>query len=236
MKKHLSVLYLSVRSTLLPVLITLVLMAAGEALAFWLAMRGGGMPLSEVWTKSRIPLIAAAALLAVCFFHFCVGSGGAQSNTLLRLRVKERTVTLWWWLSAAGSLALLWAAQTIVAVLLCVWYGAATDPGFVNPQTTFLAFYQVSFLHGLLPLDDVAVWIRNALLLAALSLCIARVPSQLRSGQKPAAAGTLAMLVIVMFPAVLGRINSAMVISTVAFFVLFWAFWKLFDTEEVSAA
>lgn len=234
MKKHLSVLFLAARSTLLPVVGVLTLMAAAEALAFFLVLRtGAARPLAEVWGKSRIPLIAALGLCAVCFLLAGVGSRSTQGNTLCRLRVRERTVTLWWWLNAALCLVLLWAVQVGLAFLLSSWYAATADPAVVNPQTVFLTFYQIPFLHGLFPLAEGNLWARNGFLLAALSLCAAKTPSLLRRGRKPFALISLVTLTIVLFPAEMGRSNTSILLCMVYFFVLFYSFWQIFAKEEV---
>ncbi|NCB63265.1 MAG: hypothetical protein EOM52_06560 [Clostridia bacterium] len=237
MKKHLSVLFLAVRGTLPPVLAALILMALLETGAFWLVLRGGVlMPLVEVWTKSRIPFIAAASLIAVCLLHLRVGTEAAQGYTLRRLRVKERAVTLWWWVAALVNLTVLWAAQLGMALLLSHWYAAATDPAFVNPQTVLMGFYQVDFLHGLFPLGEIPLWVRNGFFLATLGLCVARAPWQLRTGRKPVAMFAVLAITVVMFPSSMGQTMPITVLCLILFFILLYALYQLLGPGEEETA
>lgn len=237
MKKHLSVLYLAARSTLLPVLAVLTLMGVLEATAFWLVLHGGELlPLRGAWEMSRIPFIAAVALLAVCLLHLRVGTGATQGYTLRRLRVRERTVTLWWWVNAMVSLVLFWAVQTGVAFLLSSRYAAATAPAFVNPQTVLMGFYQVDFLHGLFPLGELTLWVRNGFLLITLGLCMARAPGQLREARKPAALFAMIAVTVVMLPSGMGQTTPTLILCMICFFLLSYGLYQLFGPgEEVPA-
>lgn len=237
MKKHLSVLYLAARSTLPPVLVALTLMGLLEAAAFWLVLRGGELlPLSSVWEISRIPFIAAVALFSVCLLHLQVGTGATQGYTLRRLRVKERTVTLWWWVNAMLSLVLFWAVQTGVAFLLSSWYAAVTDPAFVNPQTVMMSFYQVDFLHGLFPLGEITLWVRNGFLLLTLGLCMARAPGQLREGRKPVALFAMIAITVVMLPSGMGQTTPTLILYLICASLLAYALYQIFGLgEEVPA-
>ena len=67
---------------------------------------------------------------------------------------------------------ILWAWQALLALALTAWWCHA-HPGAVGPQTTFVTFYRVSFLHALLPLGDVWLWVRNIVLCLALGVCSA---------------------------------------------------------------
>ena len=98
---------------------------------------------------------------------------GADTDTLRRLRLDGRAQ----FRILAGQNALcavvLWAWQTVLAVLLCLWWGHA-HPEAMGAHTIYLAFYRVSFLHALLPLGSWLLWIRNLVFCAAIGVCTAK--------------------------------------------------------------
>ncbi|MBQ7982494.1 MAG: hypothetical protein IJ302_02915 [Clostridia bacterium] len=103
--------------------------------------------------------------------------------TLSRLRISERGVFVCQALYNAAMYLLLLGTEVTVCVLVCRQYAGAVPAEYIGPQTTLLAFYRSTFLHALLPLSDIAPWIRNGFLLAALSMTAAEFPFLQRRGK-----------------------------------------------------
>lgn len=177
MKKHLSVLSLWLRLKLLPSLGLLAAMAALELLLFRRGMNSG-----ETWLPTMDALLSRSGIQHIFFFTFVLllmlfsHSHSKARYTLARLRAREETGALWDALCNIGCLFLLWSVQLAAALVMNRWHlqlAAAVDPAAVGSQTVVLAFYRDSFLHFLLPLRHVDVWISNSCFFVAAGLLCA---------------------------------------------------------------
>ena len=212
MKKHLSVLGLFAHHTLLPVLGILLLSCGVQAISFHLSLRGAltayaagvgdGFPQLEVllsraavyaWFALSYILITALLCLCTCQFR------ARSSYTLHRLSVSERTVFLWQWVYNALIYLLLWLVQTVFTFALCRYYLAAAPAATVSGQTLFLAWWRSEYLHALLPLSDIVLWLRNVLLLISLSLAAAIFPYKQRRGKYSGSAIALIPFTLITF-------------------------------------
>lgn len=186
MKQHHSVFSLMIRSALAPVLLVLLGMIAAEAAAFRLAFGQGAVPLELVWSRSRSFWIFSAALVGVTLILCRTGCRRASSPryTLERLSI-SRCACFWWQALNNGLfLLLLWAVQTLTAVLLCAAFQQTAAAPFATRQSVFLAFFRSPFLHTLLPFQDWTVWLSNGAILLALSICSARFPLAQQNGRR----------------------------------------------------
>ena len=214
LRRHMSLLVLFTRASLLPLLGVLAFTGAVQAGLFWAALRralaldpaqaAGQNSLLWLLEHSQLHWPAWAALLLTAAF-LCLSTGCSFGShplyTLRRLWVGERTVFLW----QAGYNALcflaLWAAQAGVMLGLCALY-AHMAPDWVNGQSVYLAFWRSPYLHALLPLEDWAVWLRNALLCPLLGLICAYFPYRQRRGGRFSPAYPLPFLLAgYLFPA-----------------------------------
>lgn len=216
MKKHLSVFMLMARSTIYKHLSLLVLMAAVEGGLFcWLLARGnagGGLGLETLIRQSRIIWVFGACFVLMTVLLAMTGSEGGSklSYTLKRLSVSERWVFVWQSAYNTVCYLLLWAAQILIAVVLCRIYEANAAAEYVSGQTVFLAFYRNNFLHALLPFEDAIFWVRNGIFAAALGLCAAWFPMAQRKGKRFAVLFVFGGGVIVLFSCGIGdAINCA---------------------------
>ena len=194
MKKHLSVLCLTARSSVYKMVLILPLMAAVQAVLFWFYLQEGmktaaagiaNAPLESLFDKPLLSAVFFAAFLAVTFFLCRTGCGlGAQPGyTLDRLSVSPRTV---WILQATYNTAvflLLWFAEAAVSLGLCTLYMHAADSAAVSAQTVFLATYRSEFLHAVLPMYDAALWVRNLVFALTLGTVTATFPYKQRRGK-----------------------------------------------------
>lgn len=128
------------------------------------------LPLALAWT-----LLWAVLLL------------GARHGayTLDRLIPSPRAVLLWQGLCNTLLCLLFWATEALVLVLLCQLYLA--QGGYAGPQTLYLATWQNSLFHTLLPLGEPLRWLRDLCLCLGMGLTAACGSCQLRRGKKPLA-------------------------------------------------
>lgn len=118
--------------------------------------------LDDVIGLSRAPVVCAVGFTAIVAVMCLTGCGyGVKTDyTVRRLRVREKTACLLWAGYHAAMLLFFWAvlALTLYGVLLHSqgkvpeWYGQ------VGSQTMMMLCYTDTFLHHLMPLQDVAMW------------------------------------------------------------------------------
>ena len=118
--------------------------------------------LDDVIGLSRAPVVCAVGFTAIVAVMCLTGCGyGVKTDyTVRRLRVREKTACLLWAGYHAAMLLFFWAvlALTLYGVLLHSqgkvpeWYGQ------VGSQTMMMLCYTDTFLHHLVPLQDVAMW------------------------------------------------------------------------------
>ena len=208
MKKHLSVLMLYVRSTIYKFLLLMLAMAVAQSLLFMRAFlkADGFFGLNTIMGAARPGITFAACFLLLCALLCltCCEFGSKQGYTLSRLRISQRMVFLWQAVANVGFVLLFWAAQIGIALAFCSFYAAYYPQG----QAAMLVFYSNSFLHGLLPLEDTGLLIRNIVWLAGLAVASASFPVRMRRGEKPVAAIADALLCVLFF---VREINSTTV-------------------------
>ena len=159
------------RSSFYKILSAVALLAAAEtAFACAFLWRGGG--------PGSLEALAGRFL----YIFFIIGQGvvyliliwteermETESRcTLMRLRIQGKRLFL---IKAAYNvlcLTMLYAVQIWLAIGMTWLYRRSLEPGQASPQMLFLAFYQIGFLHGLLPLAEAGKWVRNILMLLAL--------------------------------------------------------------------
>ena len=181
MNRYLSTVGLYARSSLYKILlITLVTALLAGALVYYYPVGqeannyyvdsdGNRMPytyiepyLDGVIGISRAPVVCAVGFTAIVAVMCLTGCGyGVKTDyTVRRLRVREKTACLLWAGYHAAMLLFFWAvlALTLYGVLLHSqgkvpeWYGQ------VGSQTMMMLCYTDTFLHHLVPLQDVAMW------------------------------------------------------------------------------
>lgn len=223
MKRYLSVFAMLARSSLGRVLFLLVLMAAGQCCSFYCRLRnelvlyetqdpvsGAGVfepsHLEDLIGFTTVWGFFGAAFLLVCIVLCLPGCGyGANCGyTLRRLRISERSVFVLQTVCNVMMLVLLWAAEVAVCLLLCRIYVTTVPASLVSHQTAALAFYRDPFLHALLPLADITVWIRNGIMILVLALTAASFPYKQRRGRFASDIVSYAILTVIFFVRAIG--------------------------------
>lgn len=119
--------------------------------------------LDGVIAGSRAPIVCAAGFAAIVAVMSLTGCGynTKAGYTVRRLRVKEETAVLLWGGYHAVLLVIFWAILATVlygVMTLRLGMEVTTDYIHYGPQSMMLLCYTDTFLHHLLPLQDVAVW------------------------------------------------------------------------------
>lgn len=221
MRRHLSVLALWARGTLGWVLAVLAAAAAAEAALFGRVLMGMEEPgsIDDLLAASGVYWVCAIGFLLVMALLICGGcefQGSRLCYTLRRLSIREEATVLWQAGYNVVCLLLFWAVQAAVMLGLCLWYAGTVDPACVSGQTVFLAFYRIGLLHGLLPLEDTFLYIRNILFLAALGLGAASFPYFRRRGSRGGVVFPVTAWVISTFAETSISLSGYLVISVVA--------------------
>lgn len=233
MKQHLSVLGLFARSSLLRVLAVLLAMGGAEIFFFGRALRealvayradiGNGLLTPErLLDYTAVNVWFAAAFLLITLFLCLPGCefGAHTGYTLRRLSVSENTVFLWQTVYNILIYLLLAAAQTLISYGLCLWYTAAVPAELVSNQTVFLAFYRSELLHALLPLADLALWIRNLLLLFSLGLAAALFPCKQRERRYSGSIIALVPATLLVFERGIGEFGHTAIAACICLMVV----------------
>ncbi len=218
MKHYLSVFAMLARGSVWRVLILLCLMAAGQCGRFLHRLNTELMlydsrvqqfaeeaaeitRLEEFFNFTTVSGTFGAAFLFICIV-LCLpgcGYGSVCGYTMRRLNISERAVFVMQALYNAMVFVILWAAEVLICLLLCHIYVTSADPSLVSHQTVGLAFYRNNFLHSLLPMADITVWIRNSIMLAVLALAAASFPYKQRRGKFAADIVSYALLTVIFF-------------------------------------
>lgn len=233
MRKHLSVLGLWAAGTLHWVLGLLAVSAGAELALFRYRMSRPAAELPEILDV----LVQESGMMTVCMVGFlllcmllsvsgCALQGSRVEYTLRRLSVREEMAVVWKAAYSLFCLLLFWAVQVGVMLLVCRWYKASLPEMYVSEQTVFLAVYRIDFFHGLLPLDNWLVWLRNAVVLLTLSLATACFSYRQRRGK-------FSIVPILEMPAVLllfnGGVRESQTHTLLIVVCLFLAIFDLWD-------
>ena len=242
MRRHISVLMLYIRSSVYRVLCLLALMTCAEFLLFWQIMRGGTRKFPGGYSEELpygLERILDQSLLSWCFGLMAVlltvqlvyvgcNQGVKQSYTLQRLSISEKSVFIWQGICNMGFYFLLWMIQLVTAYALCRWYLILAEPEFVSNQTIFLAFYRSKFLHGLLPLEESSIWVRNLFMVMGLGFASAYFPYLQRRGKFSVSVLLLLVICIIWFPREVGIASGDFWVIFCCAWVIGWIVYKVF--------
>lgn len=167
MKKHMSVFMLAARFALLPALITTLLGAAASLLFLTRAHAASGFSFS-MYDAIMWPEYVGIGLLMLALMRPMRESGGVQPGyTLMRLRVSELTAFCWQGVAGALSFFIFLMGQAAV----CFGYGLylqGLGEGPSGDMSLLVCLVSNEYTHALLPLGDLPVYLRMALVCLAL--------------------------------------------------------------------
>lgn len=251
MKKYLSVYAMLARGSIWRVLILLCLMAAGQCGRFLHRLQNELIlyesraaqfaeeaaeiiRLEGLFDFSTVSGTFGAVFLLICIVLCLPGCGWGTvcGYTVRRLRISERAVFVMQALYNAMVFVILWAAEVLICLLLCRVYVTSTAPSLISHQTVGLAFYRNDFLHSLLPMADITVWIRNVIMLAVLSLAAASFPYKQRRGKFASDIVSYALLTVIFFTRTVGDGFNTFVTVFFGLCIAAEVIWRVFANEE----
>lgn len=210
MKKYTSVFGLFTKSSFIKILLIMAAMA-GAQFYFFSAELNKHIDIYEydfnipsietLIDRTRIDWIFGIAFVLVTLLLCLPGTSFSSKTgyTLNRLSISERSV---FFCQAAYNLfiyLILWVAEAAVCFGLCLYYTASVPAEILGNQTVFLAFYRNEFLHALLPLSEVMVWVRNGFLLVAITIASAEYPYKQRRKKIGASAIAMTLFTLIFF-------------------------------------
>lgn len=220
MKKFTSSIGLFARSTLWRVLIVLVISAVLQLLMWGLEFRSSmraynearlEMPTVEkIVDRGAVNAIFRLTLTAITVI-LCLPGASRRSHTeytLGRLSVSERGVFFCQAAYNAAVYLLLFAVQTALLFAMVLIYRTLAPAESVAPNIAYIAFYRNRFMHSILPLEDVRLWIRNIALVLILALSTAEFPYLRRRGRMSATPIAVLGCVWVFFSSEIGSIGQ----------------------------
>ena len=191
MRQHMAYLNLLAKGTFYKVLIILAAALAGQAGLFLRAAERADQQYGDIYgPEAMVDFASSAWVLGAAFLLItvvlCLNGcqfGSKSDYTLRRLSLSANA--RFFWQAGFNTLCylLLWAAETVLMLLLCRWFIASGTMKVTSHQTLYLTFYRSELLHSLLPLANVSRWIRNILLIPALGLASARFSHLQRQGK-----------------------------------------------------
>ena len=225
MKKYTSVFGLFARSSIYKILLIIAAMATVQTSLFLTAFNkqmtayesGVGLPaLEQVLDYSDFYLIFIVGFVAISVLLCLTGTSFSSKTgyTLDRLSVSERAVFFCQAIYNLLVFIILWTAELALCFGLSIYFIKNAPAEAVSNQTIFLAFYRDSFLHTLLPLSEVLLWIRNIFLLIALTIATAEYPYKQRRKKLGLSAMAMIIFTVVFFKAgaIADTFNSFLVI------------------------
>ena len=162
MKKYTSVMVLLAGSTAPMLLILAGVFGVLEVVAFLFAM-GPYMTVEEIFANSHISFLLGLmfVLWTVALVIPSLGKNVNTRYTLDRLRIKPEIIFILHGVYNSLSYLLLWGLQIILLTSLFAFFGKSAENEVFGPQSLMFAFYRDDFLHGILPLHDWVVYLKN---------------------------------------------------------------------------
>lgn len=243
LKKHLSVFGLFIQSSIYKILTVLLLMTVAEASLFHFQLRralaqaeaiGKLTRLEDMIGNSYLGLCFALAFVLISIILCCVGTEyfSKCGYTLKRLSVSERQTFFHQAVYNMFVYLLLWAIQVLISYLLCQYYISLAPANILSNQTVFLAFYRNQLLHGLLPLSEGWLWIRNGIFILSLSFAAAEFPFKQRRKKFGASMVALCIYTIFMFAVEIGWMTGAVSSIVVGLVVIGEMLYTVLQKED----
>ena len=178
MKKDISVFAMILKSVIYKVLGVILLTAAAEMGAFCIAVKMGAISIENAVEMSHIKWIFILGFVFTSVLTMTNLRKISSAYTIRRLRYSEVSVYLSEAACGIICFTLLYAVQILTLFISSQIYVHMIPEHFISNQTVFLAFYRDRFLHSIMPLSDIWVWVRNIVAVIASGIAMAIVPHE----------------------------------------------------------
>lgn len=239
MRKQLSVLGLIARSSVYKVLGIIVLMCLAEFGLF--ALEFAGKVSAEFVSgfqfyieQSNIDICLAIVFVLITLVLCLTGTeySSMVGYTLQRLSISEKAVFYYQTAYNTVIYFLLWAVQIALIYAFGIWYSNTVSSEFANNLSIFLSSYRSDFLHSLLPLSDITLWIRNFLLIISLGIASAEFPYIQRRKKYSVFIVFVVVFVLFFFVTGIGTIENFVFSVLLFVIVIIMAFYDIYHKED----
>ena len=149
-----------------------------------------------------------------------------------RLSISERATFFHQAAYNALVYLILFGVQLALVFGLSQYYLSYVPEECISNQTMFLAFYRNDFLHSLLPLEDIGLWVRNGLLVITFALATAEYPYMQRRHKFSSAALALVMYTVIWFDQGIGQIGHVITTAIIALMLIGTTIYTLSKKDE----
>lgn len=141
-------------------------------LFYWMLHQGGGTTSFIVLIEnSWWDIIFCVALLGMLCASILKGLGKGNSGYLARrLALKDSQLGLLWSGNVFLCLVIVWGWEVVLLLCAHLLFQLGIPADYWSHQSFFIDCYRSDFLHLVLPMGDVVLWIRNLVILVSLSL------------------------------------------------------------------
>ena len=181
---------------------------------------------TNVYFRVALVLITIVICLPGCEFKSNV------SYTLRRLSISERATFFHQAAYNALVYLMLFGVQLALVFGLSQYYLSVVPEECISNQTMFLAFYRNDFLHSLLPLEDIGLWIRNGLLVITFGLATAEYPYRQRRHKFSSTALALVVYTIVWFDQSIGQLGHVITTGVITLMLVGTTIYTLTKKDE----
>ncbi len=148
--------------------------------------------------------VAFSLVCAVLFIENLKLRKSTDKNTLKKFSLPPRSGTMLWIIHNIFIFFILWAAQILTMIALYLIYRNVFSITIPDNQILFISFYHVEYLHGLLPLEEISIYIRNVFMILAMAMGLANVSYKINIGKRPIGIFIVAVLIILNFQVIVG--------------------------------
>ena len=191
--------------------------------------------LDSIFNQGHIELVFKIFLVILLLLLTVASSRGGE-YTLRRLNMPMIQVNLLIALGNAGVLVIFVAGQAVILSALTILYIDQMDAVYVNELTGYLLFYRADLLHSLIPMEDIARWVGNLVMILGLGMSTAQGACVLRRGGRPIGAFLMIALAFFTWVRPAWDLESGGIVIAVILFVALLTFMNTMETEVKEGA
>lgn len=172
-KKYFAGFQLAALHTLRPLILICLVLAVLQlgGFCFYFFTGDGATPFVDLFHHYGMHMPFRMAIVAMMIFAMtALFTKNATGYLMRRLALSDSRLGLLWSLNSLLCFLILWCFEIILLLLCNFIFQTNTDPAYWSHQSFFVACYNSDFLHAILPMGDVTIWVRNLIMFLALAL------------------------------------------------------------------
>ncbi len=226
MRKHLSVFSFFARCSLLKVLVILFAGGLIQRALVYFAVANYPQTLEFapeiVLGRAFIPVVFIIEFILIYVILSLTGNGlGSKAGyTVSRLQITEEQFFVLQAVYNFLIFLLVWLYEAYISYRLMDIYSLLIPAQAYFPKDVFLAYYRNEFLHSIIPLKAIHLWVRNLILCAALGVASAQFSFKQRQGKFSFFALAMPVFAVLFFAPELENWANSVVVITVSVVVI----------------